>query len=109
MRFRARRIGPYNEYLYTFFKCLAADRLMYAEGWYAEQQPRRTRHPARRLDHPAPLPAPAGDLGRFGGTDGTTLTCTMHGWQFDLPTGDCLTAASGTHQLRSQPARSQAR
>ena len=37
MRFRARRIGPYNEYLYTFFKCLAADRLMYAEGWYAGQ------------------------------------------------------------------------
>ena len=35
MRFRARRIGPYNEYLYTFFKCLAPDRLMYAEGWYA--------------------------------------------------------------------------
>jgi UDP-MurNAc hydroxylase len=32
MRFRARRIGPYNEYLYTFCKCLAADRLMYAEG-----------------------------------------------------------------------------
>ena len=37
MRFRARRIGPYNEYLYTFFKCLAPDRLMYAEGWYADK------------------------------------------------------------------------
>ena len=33
MRFRVRRIDPHNEYLYTFFKCLAADRLMYAEGW----------------------------------------------------------------------------
>ena len=37
MRFRARRVGPYNEYLYTFFKCLAPDRLMYAEGWYADK------------------------------------------------------------------------
>ena len=44
MRFRARRIGPYNEYLYTFFKCLAPDRLMYAEGWYAEQD-QTTRRP----------------------------------------------------------------
>ena len=38
LRFRARRVGQYNEYIYTFFKCLAPDRLMYAEGWYADQK-----------------------------------------------------------------------
>ena len=26
-RFRAERDGPYNEYLYSFFKCLTAERL----------------------------------------------------------------------------------
>ena len=36
-RFSARRIGPYNEFIYAFFKCLSEERLQYAEGWYVEQ------------------------------------------------------------------------
>ena len=36
-RFSAKRIGPYNEFVYTFFKCLSDERLNYAEGWYEEQ------------------------------------------------------------------------
>ena len=36
-RFRAHRIGPYNEFVYVFFKCLSEERLNYAEGWFAEQ------------------------------------------------------------------------
>ena len=35
-RFTATRIGPYNEFVYTFFKCLSEERLNYAEGWFAE-------------------------------------------------------------------------
>ena len=42
IRFRAARQGAYNEYIYTFFKCLAPERLSYAEGWYAEQEERTT-------------------------------------------------------------------
>ncbi|MBV9092351.1 MAG: MBL fold metallo-hydrolase [Streptosporangiaceae bacterium] len=104
LRFRARRIGPYNEYVYTFFKCLAPDRLMYAEGWYAEQD-----HDEEDIQLDGWIiqrrcPHLRSDLGRFGQIEGTTLTCTMHGWQFDLPTGRCLSANAGNHSLRSRPA-----
>jgi UDP-MurNAc hydroxylase len=109
LRFRARRIGPYNEYLYTFFKCLAPDRLMYAEGWYAEKN-----HDEEDIQFgdwiiQRRCPHLRADLSRFGQADGTTLTCTMHGWQFDLRTGQCLSTSTGTHHLRSRPARAQAR
>ena len=109
MRFRARRIGPYNEYLYTFFKCLAADRLMYAEGWYAEQNHDEEDIQLGDWMIQRRCPHLRGDLSRFGQTDGTTLTCTMHGWQFDLPTGRCLATNASTHRLRSRPARAEIR
>ena len=35
-RFEAWRVGGYNEYLYTFFKCLTDERIAYADGWFAE-------------------------------------------------------------------------
>ena len=109
MRFRARRIGPYNEYLYTFFKCLAADRLMYAEGWYAEQNHDEEDIQLGDWIIQRRRPHLRADLTRFGRTDGTTLTCAMHGWQFDLPTGRCLGANAGTHHLRSRPAQAETR
>jgi len=108
MRFRARRIGTYNEYLYTFFKCLAPDRLMYAEGWYASQQGDETDIQLNDWIVQRRCPHLQGDLSRFGKTDGTTLTCTMHGWQFDLASGRCLVSESPAHQLRCRPARTPA-
>jgi UDP-MurNAc hydroxylase len=108
MRFRARRIGQYNEYLYTFFKCLAPDRLMYAEGWYAEQYKDEEDIQVGDWIIQRRCPHLRADLGRFGHAEGATLTCTMHGWQFDLLTGDCLTSDPGSHPLRSRPAPSKA-
>ena len=35
-RFKAWRVGGFNEYLYTFFKCLTDERIAYADGWFAE-------------------------------------------------------------------------
>ena len=104
LRFRARRIGPYNEYVYTFFKCLAPDRLMYAEGWYADKT-----HDEEdiRLDDwimQRRCPHLRGDLSRFGEISGTTLTCTVHGWQFDLDTGKCLSTDDDSYKLRCRPA-----
>jgi UDP-MurNAc hydroxylase len=104
MRFRARRVGLYNEYLYTFFKCLAPDRLMYAEGWYASQQGDEVDVQLGDWIVQRRCPHMQGDLSRFGKTDGTTLTCTVHGWQFDLATGRCLVSDSPSHRLRSRPA-----
>jgi UDP-MurNAc hydroxylase len=105
MRFRARRIGPYNEYVYTFFKCLAPDRLMYAEGWYADKT--HDEEDIRLGDWIVQRRCPhlRGDLSRFGQIEGTTLTCTVHGWQFDLETGHCVSTDDDSKRLRSRPAR----
>jgi UDP-MurNAc hydroxylase len=104
MRFRARRVGLYNEYVYTFFKCLAPDRLMYAEGWYASQQGDEIDVQLGDWIVQRRCPHMQGDLSRFGKIDGTTLTCTVHGWRFDLDTGRCLVSDSPSHLLRSRPA-----
>ncbi len=104
MRFRARRVGQYNEYLYTFFKCLAPDRLMYAEGWYASQRDDEVDIQLNDWIVQRRCPHLQGDLGKFGKTDGETLTCTVHGWQFDLATGRCLVSDAPEHRLRSRPA-----
>jgi UDP-MurNAc hydroxylase len=35
---------------------------------------------------------------KFGVVEGTTLTCKLHGWQWNLQNGRCLTAKG--HELR---------
>lgn len=104
MRFRARRVGPYNEYLYTFFKCLDPVRLMYAEGWYADKS--HDEEEIRLGDWIVQRRCPhlRGDLSRFGETRGSILTCTMHGWQYDLSTGRCLTTDDDSYRIQSRPA-----
>lgn len=103
-RFSAQRIGPYNEFIYVFFKCLSEERLNYAEGWFAEQNATEAAETTildgwevqRRCPH---LKA---DLSRFGSVDGDVLTCQMHGWKWRLTDGKCLTSVG--HDLRSAPA-----
>jgi UDP-MurNAc hydroxylase len=97
-RFKAWRVGGYNEYLYTFFKCLTDERIAYADGWFAETHDDSASitldgwNIARRCPH---LKA---DLSKFGVVDGATLTCNLHGWQWNLDNGRCLTARG--HELR---------
>jgi len=101
-RFSAARIGQYNEFVYAFFKCLSEERLQYAEGWYESQRPDAEDITVggwtfqRRCAH---LKA---DLTRFGIVEGSTLTCQLHGWRWDLASGRCLTSVG--HELRSKPA-----
>jgi UDP-MurNAc hydroxylase len=104
MRFRARRVGQYNEYLYTFFKCLTPDRIVYAEGWYASQDGDEAEIQLDDWIVQRRCPHQKGELSRFGKIDGSTLTCTVHGWQFDLATGRCLVSDVPAHQLRSRRA-----
>ena len=101
-RFRAWRDGEFNEWLYNFFKSLSVERM------------RRTEAEAvRRLDPPVETepdielgdwvvqrrcPHRNADLAVFGEIEEGTLTCTLHGWRFDLETGRCLTSAD--HPLR---------
>jgi UDP-MurNAc hydroxylase len=100
LRFSASRIGPYNEYLYTFFKCLSTERIDYVENWYDEQHDDGQEIVLDGWIMQQRCPHLRADLAKFGSIEGTTLTCTLHDWRFDLDTGRCLTAAG--HELRAQ-------
>jgi UDP-MurNAc hydroxylase len=96
LRFRAWRAGDFNEYLYNFFKSLSPERLARAE---AEAVARRsaTDGDVEEIERCGYVmerycPHRRADLSIFGEVDGTVLTCALHGWQFDLETGACLTA-----------------
>lgn len=97
-RFRAWRVGGYNEYLYTFFKCLTDERIVYADGWFAETHDDSASIMLDGWEIQRRCPHMKADLSKFGVVQGTTLTCNQHGWQWDLRTGRCLTARG--HQLR---------
>jgi UDP-MurNAc hydroxylase len=102
-RFSAARIGQYNEFVYSFFKCLSEERLQYAEGWYDEHE-RAVDAEDIELDGwlvQRRCPHLKADLSRFGVIEGETLTCQLHGWRFDLPSGRCLTSVGKT--LRARP------
>ena len=75
-RFSAQRIGPYNEFVYVFFKCLSEERLNYAEGWFAEQnatEAAETIDAATGWDVQRRCPHLKADLTRFG--DDRRTTC----------------------------------
>ena len=103
LRFTASRVGPYNEFVYTFFKCLSAERIDYVENWYAAQDDDGEDILLDGWRVQQRCPHLRADLARFGSVEGTTLTCQMHGWRFDLSSGRCLTSAG--HELRASPAR----
>lgn len=102
MRFTTGRIGPYNEYLYTFFKCLSDERINYAEGWYADESGVEEEVTIGDWRVQRRCPHLKADLTRFGVIEDGVLTCQMHGWRFDLVSGRCLTAEG--YPLRSRPA-----
>jgi len=114
-RFEAERVGPYNGTVFHFFKCLSPERMAYLE---ASLRPRPRVARGRLTDDEKAAegetcvignyrvqrrcPHLGGDLARFGEADGRVLTCTLHGWRFDMESGRCLTA--DRYHLDSQPA-----
>jgi UDP-MurNAc hydroxylase len=102
-RFKAWRDGAFNEYLYNFFKSLSVERMRRAES-----------EARRKLDPPdaheeielggyimeRACPHRQADLSVFGEIEGDVLVCTLHGWRFDLNTGDCLTASDRRLKVR---------
>jgi UDP-MurNAc hydroxylase len=99
-RFEATRKGAYNEYVYNFFKCLTPERLQYAEGYYAEKSSDKQLWETNGYRIQRRCPHLKADLTRFAKIEKGVLTCTMHGWQFDLETGRCLTSEG--HPLYTQ-------
>lgn len=100
-RFEAQRKGAYNEYVYNFFKCLSPERLQYAEGYYAEKTAVQQLWESNGYRIQRRCPHLKADLTRFAGIENGILTCSMHGWQFELATGRCLTSEG--HPLYAQP------
>lgn len=98
-RFSAKRVGQYNEFVYTFFKTLTDERVNYVEGWYAEQQPDAEDVELDGWVLQRRCPHLKADLTRFGNIEDGTLQCMLHGWKFDLETGKCLTSAG--HEIRA--------
>ena len=101
-RFRAWRDGEFNEWIYNFFKSLSTERMRRTEA-----EAIRRLHPPTEVEPDIELgdwvvqrrcPHRNADLAVFGEIEDCVLTCTLHGWRFDLETGRCLTAAD--HPLR---------
>ena len=97
-RFRAWRVGGYNEYLYTFFKCLTDERIAYADGWFAETHDDTADITLDGWEIQRRCPHLKADLSKFGVVEGSTLTCNLHGWQWNLENGRCLTTKG--HEIR---------
>jgi UDP-MurNAc hydroxylase len=108
-RFRAWRAGEFNEFVYNFLKSLSDERIVRAE---AEARYRLAPPPEVEeielfgyvMDRWCPHRQ--ADLSVFGEVEEGVLTCHLHGWQFDLETGRCLTAED--RHLRVRPASSRA-
>ena len=94
-RFTAWRAGDYNEYIYNFFKSLSVERMQRTEAEAVKKfAPAIPSDEITIGDYIVERYCPhrKADLSVFGECSGTELVCTLHGWKFDLETGECLTA-----------------
>jgi len=102
-RFRAWRRGEFNEFLYNFFKSLSDERIVRAEAEaHLKIDPPTTNEEIERAGYVFERYCPhrKADLTVFGEIEGDVLTCMLHGWQFDLESGRCLTAADRHLRVR---------
>ncbi len=99
MQFHAGRKGKFNEFIYTFLKCLSRDRIEYVENWYAEQSD--TSEDAQLGDWIVQRRCPhlRADLTKTGKIEDGVLTCSLHDWKWDLSSGRCLTTQG--HPIRA--------
>ncbi len=102
-RFRAHREGQYNEYVYTFFKCLSVERMAFCEGYYATlAEPVDESFRCGEYMVQKRCPHLRADLERFGTVDHGVLECKVHHWRFELATGRCLTSDDDEHHLHTE-------
>jgi UDP-MurNAc hydroxylase len=105
-RFTAWRKGEYNEYLYNFFKSLSVERMTRTETEAKEKLlgPNHTEADIELGDYVVQRRCPHrnADLSVFGEIEDGNLVCTLHGWRFDLETGQCLTAKEKTIRIKKR-------
>ena len=99
MQFQAGRVGKFNEFIYTFMKCLSRDRIEYVENWYAEQSD--VSEDVQLADWVVQRRCPhlRADLSKTAKIEDGVLTCSLHDWKWDLASGKCLTTHG--HPIRS--------
>ncbi|GAA2014928.1 Rieske 2Fe-2S domain-containing protein [Microbacterium ulmi] len=102
MQFQAGRIGKFNEFIYTFFKCLSRDRIEYVENWYAEQSDVSEDVQLEDWVVQRRCPHLRADLSKTGKIEDGVLTCSLHDWKWDLASGRCLTTQG--HPIRARQA-----
>ncbi|SFS04820.1 UDP-MurNAc hydroxylase [Microbacterium sp. cf046] len=99
MQFQAGRVGKFNEFIYTFMKCLSRDRIEYVENWYAEQSDVSEDVQLEEWVVQRRCPHLRADLSKTGKIEAGVLTCSLHDWKWDLASGKCLTTQG--HPIRS--------
>ncbi|MCC2032110.1 Rieske 2Fe-2S domain-containing protein [Microbacterium allomyrinae] len=114
MQFQAGRVGKFNEFIYTFFKCLSRDRIEYVENWYAEQSDVSEDIQLEEWVVQRRCPHLRADLSKTAKIEDGVLTCSLHDWKWDLASGKCLStqghpirssrADTGAHDLRQTKA-----
>jgi UDP-MurNAc hydroxylase len=103
LRFRAHRDGPYNEYVYTFFKNLSVERMAFCEGYYSMlEEPDDEMFRCGDYMVQKRCPHLRADLERFGTVVGDVLECKVHHWRFELSTGRCITSDDAEHHLHTE-------
>ena len=105
-RFRAWRRGPFNEFVYNFFKSLSPERMRRAEAEAVRRtDPDRSGTACEEIvvgDFIVERTCPhrQADLSVFGEIEGDEFICTLHGWRFDVHTGRCLNAEEKVLRIR---------
>jgi len=99
LQFGAGRIGKFNEFIYTFFKCLSRDRIEYVENWYAEQSDVSEDVQLGEWTVQRRCPHLRADLSKTAKIEDGVLTCSLHDWKWDLASGKCLTTIG--HSIRA--------
>jgi UDP-MurNAc hydroxylase len=105
-RFRAWRAGAYNEHVYNFFKSLSVERMRRTEAEALRKlDPDRSGIAGEEIRIGSYVcertcPHRQADLAVFGEIEEGHLVCTLHGWRFDLDTGECLTATNRKLRIR---------
>ena len=99
VRFKVGRIGKFNEYLYTFMKCLSEQRIDYVQNWYEAQSDDGEDVRLGEWLVQRRCPHLRADLAQAGTVENGILTCSLHDWKFDLATGRCLTTQG--HEIRA--------
>ena len=105
-RFRAWRDGDFNENLYNFFKSLSVERMSRTEI----EAYRRATEPIMSTDEVQVgdyivqrfCPHRQADLSTFGSIEGDELVCSLHGWRFDLATGNCNSSVGKSISIRKR-------